>query len=119
MNQGKRLPKNAMLVTADLTGAYLNIPHDDGINCLTEILEEREDKTIPTSFLVKLMELIQDYNIFEFHDGQLWKQLVGVAMGIHPAPSLANIYIARRLDEAIMRLGEKYSETNSSVFLLF
>ena len=40
-------------------------------------------------------------------------------MGIHPAPSLANIYIARRLDEAIMRLGEKYSETNSSVFLLF
>ena len=65
------------------------------------------------------MELIQDYNIFEFHDGQLWKQLVRVAMGIHLAPSLANIYIARRLDEALMRLGEKYSETNSSVFLLF
>ena len=63
------------------------------------------------------MELIQDYNIFEFHDGQLWKQLVRVAMGIHLAPSLANIYIARRLDEALMRLGEKYSETNSSVFL--
>ena len=110
INQGPKLPINAVLVTSDIIGAYLNIPHEDGINCLNEVLEERDDKTIPSNLLVKLMELIQNYNIFEFHDEQLWKQLIGIAMGIHPAPSLANIYIARMLDEAIIRLGEKYGE---------
>ena len=116
VNKGPKLPKNAMLVTADITGAYKNIPHEDGNNCLHEELEERSDKTIPSAFLVKLLDLIQKYNIFEFHDGQLWKQLVDVAMGIHPAPSIANIYIARRLDEAIKRLGYKHGEDGNSVF---
>ena len=73
-------------------------------------LEEREVKNIPTNFLVKLMDLIQTCNIFEFHYGQLWKQLVGVAMGIHPAPSFANIYLARRIDKAIRQLEFKYGK---------
>ena len=119
VNQGPKLPANALLVTSDITGLYLNIPHEDGISCHNEVLEERDDKTIPSNFLVKLMELIQNYNIFEFHDGQLWKQLIGIAMGIHPAPSLANIYIAWRLDEAIKRLGDKYGENGGSVFTIF
>ena len=65
------------------------------------------------------MDLIQKCNIFEFHDGQLWKQLIGVAMGIHPAPSFANIYLARRIDRKIKELGEKYGKDNKSAFLLF
>ena len=44
------------------------------------------------------MELIQTCNLFEFNQ-DLWKQLIGVAMGIHPAPSYANIYLAKRIDE--------------------
>ena len=119
INQGPRLPANAVLVTADITGAYSNIPQEDGSQCLREELDERKDKTIPTEFLVKLMDLIQKYNIFEFHDGQLWKQLVGVAMGIHPAPSFANIYLARRLDRAIRTIAEKYGENGSSAFQIF
>ena len=86
-----------MLVTGDITGAYANIPQDDGSQCLHEVLEEREDKNIPSAFLVSLMDLIQKYNIFEFHDGQLWKQLYGVAMGIHPAHSFADIYLVKEL----------------------
>ena len=108
LNEGTKLPPNAMIVTSDITNAYHNIPQDDGSQCLLEVLEEREDKAIPSQFLVKLMDLIQKYNIFEFHDGQLWKQLVGVAMGIHPAPSFANIYLARRIDRIITQLGKKY-----------
>ena len=108
-----------MLVTSDIIGAYHNIPQDDGSDCLNEALEERTDKNIPSQFLVKLMDLIQKYNIFEFHDGQLWKQLIGVAMGIHPAPSFANIYLARRLDTLISRLAEKYGEQGKSSFLIF
>ena len=47
-----------MIVTSDITGAYLNIPHDDDSQCLTEALEERKIKDIPTNFIVNLMNLV-------------------------------------------------------------
>ena len=65
------------------------------------------------------MDLVQKLNIFEFHDGQLWKQIIGVAMGIHPAPSFANIYLARRLYGAIRDISEKYGENGQSAFQIF
>ena len=40
-------------------------------------------------------------------------------MGIHPAPSFANIYLARRLDEAIRAIAEKYGENGQSAFQIF
>ena len=118
VNQGPKLPQNAMLATADITGAYQNIPHDDGSDCLEEVLEERKTKTVPTEFIVKLMNLVQKYNIFEFHDGMLWKQVIGVAMGIHPAPSFANIYLARRIDQKLAELGKKYGTNGMSAFVI-
>ena len=41
-NKGPRLPLKAMLVTSDIIGAYQNIPQEDGIDCLFEVLEERK-----------------------------------------------------------------------------
>ena len=108
-----------MLVTLDVTGAYHNIPQDDGSDCLMEALEERVEKQIPSEFIVKLMDLVQKHNIFEFNDGQLWKQIIGVAMGIHPAPSYANIYLARRIDSEIRKLAQKYGENGASALQLF
>ena len=40
-------------------------------------------------------------------------------MGIHPAPSFANIYLARRIDRAIKKLSEKYGENGQSSFKIF
>ena len=116
INSGPKLPDKSCLVTADITGAYANIPQEDGSKCLYEVLEEREDKTIPSAFIVKPMDLIQMYNIFEFHDGQLWKQLYGVAMGIHPAPSFANIYLGRRIDLEIIKIINKYVQEGNQSF---
>ena len=45
-------------------------------------------------------------------------QQIGVAMGIHPAPSYANIYIARRLDNKIRELGIQYGSNGKSSWLL-
>ena len=104
VNQGSKIPANTMLVSLDIISAYHNIPQDNGSECLREALDERKEKEVPTDFLVSLMDLIQTCNIFEFHDGQLWKQLIGVAMGIHPAPSFANIYLARRIDRKLRNL---------------
>ena len=67
INQGPKLPKNAMIVTSDLIGAYQNIPQEDGLSSLNEALEERSCKDVPSSFITKLMELIQTCNIFEFN----------------------------------------------------
>ena len=106
-----------MIVTSDLIGAYQNIPQEDGLSSLHEALEERSCREVPSSFITKLMELIQTCNIFEFNK-DLWKQLVGVAMGIHPAPSYANIYLARRIDDKIEALGYKYGHEGKSAFLL-
>ena len=101
INSGTKLPKNAMVVTSDIIGAYTNIPQDDRGSCLLEVLEERTEKKVPSTFIVSMMELVQKYFFFEFHDGTLWRQLIGVAMGIHPAPSFANLYLARRIDKHI------------------
>ena len=37
-------------------------------------------------------------------------------MGIHPAPSFVNIYLAKRIDEEIVRLGFKYGKNGISAF---
>ena len=118
LNKGPKLPQNTLLVTTDITGAYHNIPQEDGSSCLLEALEERPAKQVPSEFLVKLMDLIQKFNIFDFHDGQLWKQVYGLAMGIHPAPSFANIYLARRLDNSIKELLTKYADKSSISYIL-
>ena len=44
INEVLKLPENAMLVTTDVIGAYLNIPQEAGSAILKEALEEREDK---------------------------------------------------------------------------
>ena len=49
----------------------------------------------------------------------LWRQLIGVAMGIHPAPSFANLYLARRIDKHITELGYKYGQNGQSAFTIY
>ena len=60
------IPSNAMVVTADVVGLYLSIPHDAGLQALYEKLEKRTDKKIPTTDLVGKAEFILKNNIFEF-----------------------------------------------------
>ena len=118
IRRGPKLPENSILVTADITGAYQNIPQDDGIECLKEELETRDNKTIPSEFISKLMELILKYNIFRF-DKNLYQQKIGTAMGTKPAPSYANIYLAKRIDNEIEQIGHKYGQNGKSALLTF
>ena len=109
---------NPIAVTLNGIGAYQNIPQEDGIDCLYEALEERPLKDIPLEFIKNIMELVETCNISTFNE-DLWKQLVGVAMGIHPAPSYANIYVARRIYKKIEDLGKKYGKNYKTAILLF
>ena len=86
VNEGQKLPKNALLVTVDVTGLFTNIPQDEGAQTVGEDLDERDVKSVPTQFIVRILELIQENNIFEFNS-ELYSQKVGGAMGqIHVPP---------------------------------
>ena len=61
------------------------------------------------------MDLVQKKYHLKFHDWQLWKQKHRVAMGIYPVPSLANIYLARRIDQIIKQLLKQYGEKRKYV----
>ena len=45
---------------------YTNIPIQEGLYAFREELDNREDKTIPTDYYIKLLELVLKSNIFEF-----------------------------------------------------
>ena len=72
---------------------YPNIPHKEGLKALEEALEGREDKSVPTTFLVEMMQFVLETNIFEF-DKKLWLQLIGTAIGTGAAPTQTNLFMA-------------------------
>ena len=53
------------------------------------------------------MDIILRNNIFVFHDS-LYRQEIGCAMGTKPAPSYANIFMAKKIDNEILKIAEKY-----------
>ena len=103
-----------MLVTMDATAAYTNRPHEDG----TECLRKATDSTAKSDLIVKLMEHLLKHNLFEFNSST-WRQDIGTAMGVHPAPSYANINLARRIDSRIIDLANALRENNESSLLLY
>ena len=97
----------------DVSGLYTNIPQEDGVECVREALDERTNKNIPTGFLTRLLEIVLRYNIFEFNQ-ELFQQLIGTAMGTRAAPPYANIFLARILDDKILKLASEISESEIS-----
>ena len=117
INDGQRLPDNALLVSMDVTALYDNIPNREGLDTLGEALEERINPKIPTGFIQRMMELVLEWNLFEFHEAS-YLQKVGVAMGIHPAPDYADIFMARRFDNKIVEKMKQAESDNNPILLL-
>ena len=109
LNKGPKLGTNAILATWDAIGLYTNIIHTEGLSCLQEQLNEQTQQETPSEYIIQLMEVILNQNIFTFHDS-LWKQEVGAAMGSKPIPHYANIFMARTMDKGMKNLALKYNE---------
>ena len=75
-----------------MTALYTNIPHSDGIKALKHHLDNRIDKTLPTTTLLRLTELVLTLNSFEFN-GEFFHQISGVAMGTKMGPSYACLFM--------------------------
>ncbi len=72
------------------------------MDAMKRSLELRTDKTVPSDFLIKLIQLVLTYNVFEF--GKTL-QCLGTAMGNCCAPNYANIMM-NDLNIKIRNLGK-------------
>lgn len=88
------IPHDALLVTIDVVGLYLNIPQQEGID---KVIKYHYSKfplePVPKNHLRAFMNIILKHNIFHFA-GQMYKQIKGTAMGTKFAPTFANLYMA-------------------------
>jgi len=87
------LSDNVLLCTADVVGLYPSIPHKDGLDALRDALNGREDKSTSTESLLDLAKCVLENNVFE-HDGKVFRQIQGTAIGTKMAPNYAILFMA-------------------------
>ena len=88
------LPKNTILVTADVNSLYTVIDHQDGIDAVRRHLESsKSSRSVPGHFICGLLNLILTCNYFRF-ENDFFLQKKGTAMGTPTAPNFANLFMA-------------------------
>ena len=100
------IPNDAILVTIDVSALYTNIKKEDAIEAMKQALEDREDKSIPSHFILELLRLIFTCNFFEFGPN-IYKQDIGTAMGTPSGPSIASITVGKLIDPKFLELASK------------
>ena len=85
---------------------YPNIPHENGLVALRRALDEREDTTVLTDFLIELAECVLNNNIFE-HNTSFFKQLRRTAAGTNMAPPYAIIFMGDLEKKILKDCGKK------------
>ena len=81
------------MVTADVVGLYPSIPHEVGLTALREALDKRDEKTIPTEELLKMVEFVLKNNYFEFGN-KIKQQISGTAIGTKFVPPYMCIFMS-------------------------
>ena len=92
LNDSETLPNSAKPISLDIKSMYTNIPIKEGLDAFKDTLEKRSDKSVPTDFILKLLKLIMEQNIFTFNE-EYWLQLLGTCMGTRVAPTYANLFM--------------------------
>ena len=89
-------PANAnhkpFLFTMDVSSLYTSIPHDGALKASKHVLAKRSNKSMSTSTLLQLIELVLKMNTFHFN-GRYFSQKQGIAMGTKMGPSVACIFM--------------------------
>ncbi|XP_078527507.1 uncharacterized protein LOC144799808 [Lissotriton helveticus] len=87
-------PDTQILVTLDIEALYTNIPQDNTIMMIIDMLSnEGQDLTAHQSFIVDCITMVLKSNIFLF-GSDLYRQVKGTSMGATCAPSLACLYVS-------------------------
>ena len=89
------VPKDAYLVTLDVTSLYSNIPHDDGIKACEHFLNSEPNNCgISTESLCEHISTVLTKNHFQFN-GDNYLQTMGCAMGTKMSPSYASLFMGK------------------------
>ena len=86
------IPKNAILVTADVVGLYPSIPHEAGLKALRKVFDRKEQHTILTSELIRIADFVLKNNYLEFN-GQIKQQISGATIGTKFAPPYGCLFM--------------------------
>ena len=91
-----KVPKNAILVSIDVTSLYTNIPQEEGIEtvCRAYDMFYNNEPPVPTRLINLALRLILQENSFQFMEGH-YLQTHGTAMGTKTAVAFANIFMAK------------------------
>jgi hypothetical protein len=86
------IPANASIFTYDAVSMYTNINIDDCLERISTFLSTIWDK-YKCAAVSSTMEIVIKSNQMRFGD-LIFHQIFGVAMGMSPAPTIANLYVA-------------------------
>ena len=98
--RGKQIPKNSILVTADVSSLYTNMDINRTLLVTREAMKIHPNPNRPDKLILDLLELTLKNNDFTFN-GEYFLQICGTAMGKNYAPGLADLYLAYLDDKAI------------------
>jgi hypothetical protein len=90
--RNQRIPKNALLVTGDVSSLYTNMNIDRILSATQAALRKHPSPGRPDAHLLRLLDITLRNNDFEFDD-RFFLQTCGTAMGKTYAPGLADIYM--------------------------
>ena len=91
-----KLPPNASFFTYDAISMYTNIDTEDCIERLSEFLSKPANYIkfgYRPKALIAAIKIVMRNNRMRFGD-VIAKQIRGIAMGMSPAPTIANLYVA-------------------------
>ena len=116
------LPKDAILVTMDVSALFTSIPHRDGLNAVAHALESRTSPSIPTRVILKFLHMILYLNNFIFNDTH-YLQKKGCAMGSKCSGSYADLFMGKlEKDHIYHRIRGRalcYTRFKDDVFLIW
>lgn len=87
-----KIPEMAGFLTIDINSLYMNIPLNAARNVVNDVLSSHTDPSLPTHFLLDLLDICLEHNFFSFQSN-FYLQVKGVAMGSYLAPSVANLFM--------------------------
>ena len=99
------LPPNALLVTADATSLYTNIPYEEGVAAVIHLMEEYKHllpTNCPPSHIVRIIrDFILKHSTFKFMDTRI-HQILGTFMGTRMTPHYACLFMSKEVNTVIL-----------------
>lgn len=95
------------MATGDVASLYTNIDHDGTLDAVRWALDSGDCSMEENlrDFILKCLEFCLQHNFFWYYN-RFYLQTKGIAMGAKFAPSVANLYMAKREAEGV--LGEEH-----------